>query len=117
MSEQARISLVHDSGLYNVTVSNPPSRSIHWALQVSSLTDGADLADVCEDVTLYFELNKTVSQPNLNKVFLHRVIVGWSERSNRLEGHCDERGTTEYNIALGQRRADAAAHFNGAGYS
>ena len=24
-----------------------------------------------------------------------------------LEGHCDERGTPEYNLALGQRRADA----------
>jgi len=24
-----------------------------------------------------------------------------------LEGHCDERGTAEYNLALGQRRADA----------
>ncbi len=26
----------------------------------------------------------------------------------RIEGNCDERGTTEYNLALGQRRADAA---------
>ena len=25
-----------------------------------------------------------------------------------LEGHCDERGTREYNLALGQRRANAA---------
>jgi peptidoglycan-associated lipoprotein len=25
-----------------------------------------------------------------------------------LEGHCDERGTTEYNLALGERRARAA---------
>lgn len=25
-----------------------------------------------------------------------------------IEGHCDERGTVEYNLALGQRRADAA---------
>ncbi|NBW40890.1 OmpA family protein [bacterium] len=25
----------------------------------------------------------------------------------QLEGHCDERGTTEYNLALGQRRAEA----------
>ena len=25
-----------------------------------------------------------------------------------LAGHCDERGTTEYNLALGQRRANAA---------
>jgi OmpA-OmpF porin, OOP family len=27
----------------------------------------------------------------------------------RIEGNCDERGTNEYNMALGQRRADAAA--------
>jgi peptidoglycan-associated lipoprotein len=26
----------------------------------------------------------------------------------RIEGNCDERGTNEYNMALGQRRADAA---------
>jgi peptidoglycan-associated lipoprotein len=25
-----------------------------------------------------------------------------------VEGHCDERGTTEYNLALGQKRAEAA---------
>ena len=24
-----------------------------------------------------------------------------------IEGHCDERGTREYNLALGERRADA----------
>lgn len=29
----------------------------------------------------------------------------------RIEGHCDERGSTDYNIALGQRRADAARFF------
>ncbi len=29
----------------------------------------------------------------------------------RLEGHCDERGTAEYNLALGQKRADAAKIF------
>jgi peptidoglycan-associated lipoprotein len=26
----------------------------------------------------------------------------------RIEGNCDERGTVEYNLALGQKRADAA---------
>src|SRR5215469_6749265 len=26
----------------------------------------------------------------------------------RIEGHCDERGTREYNLALGERRANAA---------
>ena len=28
-----------------------------------------------------------------------------------LEGHCDERGTVEYNLALGQKRADSAKGF------
>jgi len=35
-----------------------------------------------------------------------------------LEGHCDERGTREYNLALGERRANAAKNFLvGAGVS
>ncbi len=29
----------------------------------------------------------------------------------RIEGHCDERGTVEYNIALGDRRAHAALRY------
>ena len=28
-----------------------------------------------------------------------------------VEGHCDERGTNEYNLALGQRRANAAVEY------
>jgi peptidoglycan-associated lipoprotein len=28
-----------------------------------------------------------------------------------VEGHCDERGSDEYNLALGQRRADAAKNY------
>jgi peptidoglycan-associated lipoprotein len=28
-----------------------------------------------------------------------------------VEGHCDERGTVEYNLALGQKRADEAAKY------
>jgi len=29
----------------------------------------------------------------------------------RIEGNCDERGTVEYNLALGQKRADAAKNY------
>jgi peptidoglycan-associated lipoprotein len=28
-----------------------------------------------------------------------------------IEGHCDERGTAEYNLALGERRAKAAMSY------
>ncbi|MDR1375294.1 MAG: OmpA family protein [Holosporaceae bacterium] len=33
------------------------------------------------------------------------------ERKVLVEGHCDERGTREYNLGLGERRADAAARY------
>lgn len=33
------------------------------------------------------------------------------EASVLIEGHCDERGTTEYNLALGDRRANSAKSF------
>lgn len=29
----------------------------------------------------------------------------------QIEGHCDERGTTEYNVALGERRANSAKDY------
>ncbi len=29
----------------------------------------------------------------------------------RIEGNCDERGTVEYNLALGQKRADSAKNY------
>ena len=34
-------------------------------------------------------------------------LVDHRARTIRLEGNCDERGTREYNLALGQRRADS----------
>ncbi len=41
--------------------------------------------------------------------------AGWLNKNKDIkivvEGHCDERGTAEYNLALGQRRASAAAKF------
>lgn len=34
-----------------------------------------------------------------------------SDRRVQVEGHCDERGTNEYNMALGQKRAQAAFNY------
>ena len=35
----------------------------------------------------------------------------WGGVNLLIEGHCDERGTVEYNLALGEKRAHAAKHF------
>lgn len=46
---------------------------------------------------------------------LLREKAGWlkanTDRQVIIEGHCDERGTTEYNLALGERRASAAKQY------
>jgi len=34
-----------------------------------------------------------------------------SGKKVRIEGHCDERGTVEYNLVLGQKRADSTKSF------
>jgi len=57
-----------------------------------------------DDATLEMDARKQLDQDFscLQKSDYRRV---------RLEGHTDERGTTEYNLALGERRADAVKKY------
>ncbi len=40
-----------------------------------------------------------------------RVLLDNPEINATLEGHCDERGTVEYNLALGERRAQSVKDY------
>lgn len=40
-----------------------------------------------------------------------RVLKQYAKASVLIEGHCDERGTDEYNLALGERRARSAKDY------
>ena len=63
---------------------------------------------VNEDI--YFDFDKTILLPEAREVLRKKAI--WLQNhpdvSVIIEGHCDERGTNEYNIALGERRAESA---------
>jgi peptidoglycan-associated lipoprotein len=37
--------------------------------------------------------------------------LGYNTAVIEIEGHCDERGTVEYNLALGERRAQSAMDY------
>jgi peptidoglycan-associated lipoprotein len=38
-------------------------------------------------------------------------MISNAQKVIAIEGHCDERGTEEYNIALGERRANSAKRY------
>jgi peptidoglycan-associated lipoprotein len=39
------------------------------------------------------------------------MVRRWSSTRVTIEGHCDVRGTSEYNLALGERRASAVRSY------
>ena len=60
------------------------------------------------DNSVYFEYDSsTLSEPGQRVVQQHAEYLAGGRRPIRLEGNADERGSREYNISLGQRRADA----------
>ncbi len=72
-------------------------------------TDGS--ADSLETV-VYFDFDQAVLLPETRSLLLaHAENLRGSDSSVRLEGHADERGSREYNMALGERRANAVRDF------
>ena len=60
--------------------------------------------------TVYFSYdNYNIDSFGSDKIKNLAAIVKKNGLNVRVEGHCDERGTREYNLALGERRANAIA--------
>jgi len=59
--------------------------------------------------SVYFDFDKSLIRAEFQPLIeAHgRYMVEHVARQIRIEGNCDERGGREYNLALGQRRADA----------
>jgi len=59
--------------------------------------------------SVYFDFDKSLIKSDYQPLIeAHgRYLVEHAARQVRIEGNCDERGGREYNLALGQRRADA----------
>src|SRR5215471_1011042 len=61
---------------------------------------------------IHFDFDKYNIRPGDAKIL--DANAAWLKSNNNLvliEGHCDERGTAEYNLALGERRAKSAMNY------
>jgi peptidoglycan-associated lipoprotein len=63
--------------------------------------------------TVHFALDKYDIDPEARAILDSQAawLAHWPNVPVSLEGHCDERGTREYNLALGDRRANAAKNY------
>ena len=71
------------------------------------------LATMAGRDVIYFDTDKyTIDEPDAAALRGQALwLLRFQSKHATIEGHCDERGTREYNIALGQRRAIAAKDY------
>jgi peptidoglycan-associated lipoprotein len=65
----------------------------------------------------YFDYDKTDIRPDARDILnkdagaIKAILSDFPNASIIIEGHCDERGSAEYNLGLGDRRASSAKEF------
>jgi peptidoglycan-associated lipoprotein len=93
---------------------------VDGGVSLSAGGDAADLPAGVHNATIYFPFDSdTIDAGGQNKIDAWaRYLTANPAATVRLEGHADERGTSDYNQALGERRALAVrAALSAAGVS
>lgn len=76
------------------------------------LKEAADKAHF-ESEDIYFEFDQYILSDKAKQNLAKKVqwLKDYPSAKALIEGHCDERGSAEYNLALGQKRADAVMQY------
>ncbi len=82
-------------------------------LEAREQAQKAEAAAMRKITTFYFDFDTAeINSESRDVLIAHAAFLASSPRTNvRLVGHADERGTKEYNLALGERRANAVQRF------
>ena len=90
------------------TSTNIEDTSVQTGQVDTSAIEDVAVETVSADTIFYFDFDKALLKPESRAALLeHSAMLQSNPRNVRLEGHADERGTREYNMALGERRAQA----------
>ena len=81
----------------------------------SSQSSGTQMQQTAipDERTIYFDFDKDTIRPEFESVLLQHAeyLRANPDTSVVLQGHGDERGTREYNLGLGERRAQSVERF------
>ena len=99
----------------NITEENVYSDEVKTVKALSSMPENISLDSMAifANATVYFEFDKS-SLTSKSIQTLKSAVDALNENSTievTLSGHADERGTREYNLALGQRRAESVSDY------
>jgi peptidoglycan-associated lipoprotein len=97
----------------SVTAPPPPPPPKETPRAKRTITDAlaAEVADAFFDYDKYDIREDARSVLSRNSDALKRIFQEFPSAVITLEGHCDERGSAEYNLGLGDRRSTAAKEF------
>jgi peptidoglycan-associated lipoprotein len=87
------------------------SSGVQSSSMSSSTSSSSKAMMVSNGNTIYFDYDSDVIRPDGREVLMEHAARLKKGGRATLEGHCDERGSREYNIALGERRAKAVRDF------
>ena len=90
------------------------ARQAEQARETEAAIELQRLEEAAEEVgnVFYFEFDSSaLTGPAIEKLDAHIALLQKNNRDIRLEGHTDERGTRDYNMALGERRANSVRDY------
>lgn len=102
----------NDSRSVTVTVSSPPPPPPPASTGPPRLSSQDMLAQQAQDA--FFDYDKNDIRPDARDALTHdagllkQIFAQDPNFTVVVEGHCDERGSAEYNLALGDRRSNSA---------
>ena len=111
-----------DSATYTITATGPggtADASVRITIASSVNAEPTDTDRNRDDIFLkqvkdaYFDLDKADIRPDAREALgaTAEVLRKYPDIKATIEGHCDERGSTEYNLGLGDRRATAVKQY------
>lgn len=100
---------------YGVAGPVPPPAKPYYEPQVYLPVENldSDFLAAAGTNTVFFDTNQSTLTPQARDVLTRQLawLVTHRDVNFRIEGHCDERATDDYNRALGKRRAEAVKDF------